>query len=166
MAVIANDFPPGPYTVTYKTVDIGLMEGPIRHQQNIIALPVRASVWGQHVINYIMQGGGVFIVLTIKEWDAGAKGILWPYNAAQGIYPIVGELMDTYFGALVLTALAGTPAATEGPITRTYNFAAILPGHNLDVTFSAGERNIPLVLGVLPEQNQAVVGQAKYFADT
>lgn len=142
------------------------MEGPIRHQQNIIALPVRASVWGQHVINYIMQGGGVFIVLTIKEWDAGSKAILWPYNASQGIFPVVGELMDTYFKQLVLTALPGTPAATEGPVTRTYPFTAILPGHNLDVTFSAGERNIPLVLGVLPEQNSTTVGQTKYFTDS
>lgn len=166
MAVISGDFPPGPYQATFEGVDIGLMEGPIRHQQNIIALPIRAALWGQHVINYIMQGGGVFAVLTIKEWDAGSKAVLWPYNAAQGIYPVVGELLDQYFGPLVLTALAGTPAATEGPVTRTYPFAALLPGHNIDVTFSSGERNVPLVLGVLPEQNSTTVGQAKYFTDT
>lgn len=166
MAALTGNFPPGPYQATFNGTGIGLMEGPIRHQQNIIGLPIRASLWGQHVIDYIMQGGGVFAVLVIKEWKAGSKAVLWPYNSSQGIFPVVGELMNQYFKALVFTALAGTPAATEGPVTRTYNLAALLPGHNLDVTFGPGERNVPIVLGMLPEQNSSTVGQAKYFVDT
>jgi hypothetical protein len=165
MAVITGDFPPGPYQVTYKGTDIGLMEGVIRHQQNLIALPVRTSLYGQTIIDYIVQGGGVFAVLTVKEWDAGAKAVMWPFNASHGIMPITGTLLNTFFGELVLTALAGTPAATEGPVTRTYPIAGLLPGHNLDVTFGPVERNVPLVLTVLPEQNSNTVGQPKFFTD-
>lgn len=166
MAVIGGDFPPGPYTVTYKGASIGLMEGPIRHQQNIIALPIRCSLYSQSVIDYVVQGGGVFIVLTLKEWNTNAKAAMHPFNASHGIFPLTGTLINTFFGELVLTALAGTPAATEGPATRTYPIAGILPGHNLDISLGASERNVPLVLTCLPEQNSTTVGQPKFFVDT
>lgn len=166
MAVISGDFPPGPYQVTYKGTTVGLMEGPIRHQQNVIGLPIRASLWAQNILNYILQGGGVFSVIVVKEWNAGAKALMWPFDASHGIFPIVGTLADTFFGSLVLTALAGTPAATEGPVTRTYPISGLLPGHNLDVGFSAGERNVPVVVCALPEQNASIVGSAKFFTDT
>lgn len=166
MAVITGSFPPGPYTATFEAVSIGLMEGPIRHQQNIIGLPIRTTLWGQHIIDYISQGGGVFIILTVKEWSAGSKAALWPYGSTTGIFPITGELLNQYAGPLVLTALAGTPAATVGPVTRTYNLALMLPGHNLDITFGPMERNTPVVFGVLPEISGASVGKAVYFTDT
>lgn len=166
MAAITGDFPPGPYQVTFNGTSVGLMEGPIREQRNIIALPIYATVWGRHVIDYIMQGGGVFVVMVLKEWNAGSKAAIWPYHASQGNYPVVGELLNPYFKALVLTALAGTPAATEGPVTRTYALSALLPGHNTDITFGPGERNVPLVLGVLPQQSASDVGRAVYYVDT
>lgn len=175
MAVISGDFPPGPYQATYAVpalnagaaTDIGLMEGPIRHQQNIIGLPIRTSLYGQNVIDFIQQGGGVFVVLTVKEWDAGAKAAMWPYNTSHGIFPLTGTLFSaTGVGQLVLTALAGTPAATEGPVTRTYPFIGLLPGHNLDLTFGPMERNVTIVMAALPEQNSSNVGQPKFFTDT
>jgi hypothetical protein len=166
VAVISGNFPPGPYNCTYKATDVGLMEGPIRHQQSIIALPIRATLYAQNIINYILQGGGVFGVITVKEWDSGAKALMWPFNASHGIMPVVGNLIDQYFGALVFTALTGTPAATEGPVTRTYPFAGLLPGHNLDITFGPMERNVPVVITALPEINGTTVGSAKYFTDT
>lgn len=174
MAIISGNFPPGPYQGTFQVsglnsgaaTTIGLMEGPIRHQQNLIALPIRCSLYGQNIINYIVQGGGVFVVLTVKEWDAGAKAVMHSFNASHGIFPLTGTLLDTFFGQLVLTALAGTPAATEGPVTRTYPYCGLLPGHNLDITFGPMERNVPVVLCALPEQNSSTVGQPKYFTDT
>jgi len=174
MAVITGDFPTGPYQATYAVAGLnsgaattlGLMEGPIRHQQNVIALPIYATLWGRHIIDYVFQGGGVFVIATVKEWDAGAKAFMWQYNAAMGIYPIVGELLNPYFGQIVLTALAGTPAATKGPATRTYPLSGLLPGHNLDITFGPTERNVPVLMCCLPEQNSSTVGSAKYYTDT
>lgn len=166
MAVITGSFPPGPYTVTYKGSAVGLMEGPIRHQQNLIGLPVRASLYAQNILDYIVQGGGVFAVITVKEWTAAAKALMWPFNASHGIFPLTGTLINQFFGTLVFTALAGTPAATVGPVTRSYEIAGLLPGHNLDVTFGPTERNVPVVVCSLPEQNSSTVGQPKYFVDT
>lgn len=173
MAVISGDFPPGPYTATYDctlnggaATDIGLMEGPIRHQQNVAALPIRCSLYAQNIIDYVVQGGGVFAIITVKEWDAGARALMWPFDASQGIFPLTGTLISSFFGQLVLTALAGTPAATEGPATRTYPYCGILPGHNLDITLGPTERNVPVVICALPEQNSSQVGQPKYYTDT
>lgn len=166
MAVITGDFAPGPYQVTYKGQAVGLMEGPIRHQQNVIALPIRASLYGQNIIDYIVQGGGVFAVLVMKEWNTNVKALMHPFDASHGIFPLTGTLINTFFGSLVLTALAGTPAATEGPVTRTYPISGLLPGHNLDITLGPVERNTPVVVCALPEVNGATTGQPKYFTDT
>ena len=175
MAVISGDFPTGPYQATMaipalnsgSATDIGLMEGPIRHQQNLIGLPIRTSLYAQNVIDFVMQGMGVFIALTVKEWDAGAKAIMWPFNTSHGIGPLTGTLWSAVgVGQLVLTALSGTPAATEGPVTRTYPFCGLMPGHNLDILFGPVERNVTIVLAALPEQNSSTVGQPKYFTDS
>lgn len=166
MAVITGDFPPGPYEVTYKSQVVGLMEGPIRHQQNLIASPIKPSLYGQNIIDYIIQGMGVFAVIVLKEWNTNSKALMWPFNASHGIGPLTGTLYNTFTGQLVFTALAGTPAATEGPVTRTYPFAGLLPGHNLDIALGPVERNVPIVITALPEQNSTTVGQPKYFTDT
>lgn len=166
MAVITGDFPPGPYEVTYKAASVGLMEGPIRHQQSVSALPIRASLWGQNVLDYIVQGGGVFAVIMLKEWNTNTKALMHPFNASMGIFPKAGMLINQYFGSLVLTALAGTPAATEGPVTRTYPLAGILPSHTLDVVLGPVERNVPVVVCALPEPESVGSKDVKYFTDT
>lgn len=166
MAALTGDFPPGPYQVTYKAQSVGLMEGPIRHQQNVMGLPIRSSLWGQNIMDYIIQGGGVFAVIILKEWNTNSKALMHPFDASHGIFPVSGMLMNPFTGALVLTALAGTPAATEGPVTRTYPLAGILPGHNLDIALGPVERNVPVVVCALPEQDSANTGKPKYFTDT
>lgn len=162
----AADFPPGPYQATYAAASIGLMEGPIRHQQSPMGLPIRASLWGQNILDYIIQGGAVFIALTLKEWNTNTKLAMHSQNAALGIFMEAGKLYNPFCNALVLTALPGTPAATEGPAMRTYPYTAIMPGHNVDVAFGPMERNVNLILCCLPEQDSSNTGRAKYFTDT
>lgn len=171
MAAITGDFPPGPYTATWNGNSIGLMEGPIRHQQSIIALPVRASLYGQEIIDYILQGtGGVFAAFMLKEWNANVKAALWPYGSTQGITSQRGQLIGAgaLAKSLVLTAMPLTPAATEGPVTRTYPLAILLPGHTLDYTLGPVERNIPVIMCALPESeviSTTTLG-TKHFTDT
>jgi hypothetical protein len=158
--------PSGPYSATWAGSSIGLFEGPVRLQQNVIGLPVRASQWGQTVIDYIMQGGGAFGVVTVKEWTAAIRTFLWPFGSTMGIVDEPGILFSQYCQPLVLTALAGTPAATHGPVTRTYHYCATLPGHNLDITFGPMERNIVVAVGVLPEPATGGSRKAKFFTDS
>jgi hypothetical protein len=81
MAVINPAIPSGPYSATWGTVggnegairNCGLFEGPIRWQQNAIGLPIRASQWGQTIIDYVMQGAGYFAVVVVKEWGTDSR---------------------------------------------------------------------------------------------
>jgi hypothetical protein len=165
MAAITGDFPPGPYQVTFNGTSIGLMEGSIRAGQQVIGLPVRASLWGQTVIDYILQGAFHSFALVMKEWNAGAKAAMWQFGSTHGIVGEAGLLFNPLYKQVVMTALAGTPAATEGPVTRTYPLCGLLPGHNLDITMGPEERNVPVVFGVLPEPESANQ-KAKFFTDT
>ena len=167
--------PSGPYTLTWGTVsgiagavyDLGLLEGPIRFQQSAIGLPVRASLFAQNIIDYIMQGGGYFGVVTIKERTTGTKKFLWPFGANAGIVDEPGLLFSHYCDQLIATAVPNTPAATYGPVTRTANLAAVLPGHNLDEMYGAVERNIVVALGFLPERYSSSTGfKLRYLIDT
>lgn len=166
MAVISGDFGIGPYTITYDGAALGLLEGVVRHQQNLMALPIRCSAYGQNIIDYVIQGGGCFPVFTLKEWNQNTLNAMHSFSASMGLMPLTGTLFSSFCNALVFTALPGTPAATEGPATRTYAYAALLPGHNVDITFGATERNIPIVMAVLPQQYSTIVGQPVYYIDT
>jgi hypothetical protein len=166
MAVINPAIPSGPYTATWNGNGIGLFEGLLRMQQTPFGLPVRASQWGQAVIDYIMQSGGYFGVAVVKEWTTATKAFMWPFGADMGVINEPGLLFSSFCQPLVLTALAGTPAATYGPVTRTYTYAATLPGHNLDVAFGPAERNVVVAVGVLPQPNAGGSYKARFFTDT
>lgn len=170
MAAINPSIPSGAYDATWEIsaspTDIGLFEGPIRLQQNLIGLPVRASQWGQTIIDYIIQGMGCFGVIVIKEWTTATKKFMWPFGATMGIVDEPGKKFSDYCEQLVLTAQTNTPAATLGPVTRTYPLVAVLPGHNLDMAFGPQERNIVVAVGVLPEPSTEGSRKAKFFTDT
>jgi hypothetical protein len=165
MAAITGDFPPGPYEVTWNGTSIGMMEGSIHHQQMVIGAPIRASLYGQTILDYILQGMFVNAVLVMKEWNAGSKAAMWPFNAVQGIVGEAGLLFNPLYKQMVMTALTGTPAATEGPVTRTYPLSGLLPGHNLDVTMGPEERNVPVAFTCLPEPD-STSKRCKFFTDT
>ena len=166
MAAITGDFPPGPYEMTFNGTSVGMMEGPVRVQDQHIAAAIRASLYGQTPIDYIHQGMMTFIAFVVKEWNAGAKAAMWQAGDAPGQCVEAGVLMNTKAKALVLTALTNTPAATEGPVTRTFGLAFLLPGHNLDVTFGPEERNVAIVMAVLPEPLSSGSKKVKMYVDT
>lgn len=165
MSLIGPAIPSGPYSATWNGASIGLFEGPVRLQQSLIAQPVRASQWGQTVIDYVMQGGGAFGVIVVKEWNTSIRNFLWPFGSTMGIVDEPGLMFSSYCKPLALTALAGTPAATYGPVTRTYPWVATLPGHNLDIVLGPMERNVVVALAMLPDVD---VGSRKirFFTDT
>lgn len=171
MPSVANTISSGAYDVTYVMADqstqgIGLTEGPIRLQQNVNGLPIRATQWGDTIIDYILRGGGCFGVIVVKEWTAYVKRFLWPFGSTMGIVDEPGVKFSNYCAQMVLTAQANTPAATLGPVTRTYPYLAVLPGHNIDMALWAGPRDIVVAVGVLPEPSSSGSRKAKFYSDT
>lgn len=161
-----GNFPPGPYSVTVvisaTPTDIGLMEGAIHHNEKGFAQEVRASLYGDAVIEEITRGGEVFLILTIKEWKTASKYLMIA-EGALGTRGKAGRLRTALVSQIVLTALAGTPAATEGPVTRTYALPVLAAGHNVDITLGPEERNVPLVFRIFPS---ASAGVLTYYTDT
>ena len=156
----------GTWVIQSTPQSIGLFEGPVRLQQNINGLPYRATQWGDSIIEYVLRGGGCFGVCVIKEWTTYTKTFMWPFGSTMGIMPEAGVLFSAYCAQLVLTAQANTPAATLGPVTRTYPYCAVLPGHNIDMPLWAGPRDIVLALGFLPDPSTGGSRKARFFVDT
>lgn len=174
MTVINPAIPAGPYSLTWGSTggnegavrDVGLLEGPVRWQQTPYGLPVYAQQWGRTIIDYVMQGAGYFGVIVVKEWTTGAKRFMWPFGANHGIFNEPGLLFSSFADQLICTALTGTPAATYGPVTRTSDFVAVLPGHNLDIVFGPLERNVVVAVACLPQPSTTNSRKAKFFVDT
>jgi hypothetical protein len=167
---VGGSFATGAYDATWVISstprDIGLMEGPIRLQQNVNGIPIRATQWADTIIDYILRGAGCFGVVVLKEWTTYTRTFMWPYGSTMGIVDEAGKKFSDYASQLVLTAQANTPAATLGPVTRTYPYCAVLPGHNLDKPLWAGPRDIVVALGFLPEPASGGSRKAKFFTDT
>jgi hypothetical protein len=170
MAIVSNSIASGAYDATWviqsTPTSIGLFEGPIRLQQNLNGIPVRASQWGDTIIDYIMRGAGCFGVMVLKEWTTATKAFIWPFGSTMGIVDEPGKKFSDYCTQLVLTAQVNTPAATLGPVTRTYPYVAVLPGHNLDIALVAGMRDIVVAVGILPEPNSSGSRKARFYTDT
>lgn len=156
-------FANGPYTVTYNGLSLGLLEGQPKCISVPHAIDVRSSRWGNSVIDGIQDGADVFVSLMLKEWTAAIRAALWPFSANLGDAGVPGRLLSDLGAALVFTAVTGTPAATNGPVTRTFAAACLAPEHNLEVMLGNEERNIPLIFRAYP----AVFGtNLRHFADT
>ncbi len=156
----------GPYLISYAGSDIGDTEGLPQEQTTYHAQLVRSTRFGDAVLDFITRGGTCFMVLNIKEWTAATKATWHPFSATLGLTGLAGRMGSDIAGSLILTAIAGTPAATFGPVTRTYAKAVYAPEFNREIGFGAEERNIPLTLICLPTEVSASTSDLRLFTDT
>lgn len=156
----------GPYLVSYAGSDIGDVEGVLMLQVTAHAQLVRANRFGDAIIDFITRGATAFAVMNIKEWTAATKATFWPFSGTQGLTGLAGRLGSDIAAALLLTAITGTPAATLGPVTRTYAKAIYAPEFNKEIVLGAEERNIPLTLLCLPTEVSATTSEIRLFTDT
>ena len=164
----------GPYTATIATdsdgstpVDIGLNEGPHRMIQIIKGHNITPNRFGDSVVDGIYRGANVLVQMSLKEWTAAVKRIIWPVSPTDlGLTGIIGRPTSEYSRQLILTAIANTPAASAGPATRTIPLVAFAPEHNLETIMGNDERNLPLVCQCLPALVTAGTSQLRHFTDS
>jgi len=159
----------GPYTGVYGSspTDIGLNEGPHRFIQIAKGANITPNRFGDSVVDGIYRGGNCLIQMSLKEYTAGVKKIIWPFSPTDlGLTGVIGRAMSDIAQQLVLTAISGTPAATNGPVTRTCPLVVFAPEHNMELIMGNDERNIPLVCQVLPALVSAGTSQLRHFTDT
>jgi hypothetical protein len=157
-------FAAGPYTATYNTDaapgnppgkglgprDLGLVEGVRRWRRVMQARDVRASAFGDSVIDAVYRGGQCFCLMTFKEWSAAARAALWPFSSSFGEVGAIGRLLTDLAGVLTLTAVPNTPAAQNGPAILVFGKAILSPEHVSEVSLGNQERDVPIVLRCFP----------------
>ena len=147
---VVSNIASGAYTGSYDGEAIGDVEGVWQINTSSYGKPVRASQWGDMVVDSIHAGINQYIIVNLKEWTDETKAIFWPWDTVFGESGTPGVLLSSLAKQLILTAVPGTPAATEGPATITFPKAIYSPGHSMTWPFGVGERNISIVLMCIP----------------
>lgn len=164
MPFASADLAFGPYLATYKGSGLGGLEGTPRFSMSGEAQDIRASEFGESVVDGVYRGGNAFLLLVLKEWNPATKAAMWPFGADLGLSGVIGRSMVDMAGVLLLSAVAGTTGATKGPVTRSFPLAIFSPGHNKEVLFGTEERNVPIVLRCYP--TKAATATLRWFTDT
>lgn len=108
----------------------------------------RTDAYGDTTIDTIYKGGDWFASMTCMEYKAGPIAALWPFGTL-GLMGVIGRLGYGISTALVLTAIAGTPAASS-PASLTATRAILAPGFNTRLLFGPKLRTVPLRFQLLP----------------
>lgn len=116
-------FKAGSYTATLAASTLGQMQAGFTASHNFFLSPVTGDNFARTVQDEIFQGGDVSIAYTLLEFNAAAaRTAYWPFGPNWlNMSTQVGNLVvqDELVDQLILTAVAGTPAATIGPATIT-----------------------------------------------
>ena len=113
------------------------------------------DAYGKSKIDGIYQGGDWFAAFMCEEYKAGTIATWWPYGAI-GVMGVIGRLRYGLSAALVLTAIAGTPAASS-PATLTASKAILSSGFNTQLLFGPTLRKVPIRLDLLPYSSSGIV---------
>lgn len=178
MAFASLKFAWGPYTATYNNAaaagitDMGLVEGVRRFQQTAEGTDVRSDQYGETVIDGIYQGGNMFSLMAFKLWNStihakdGTQDYLWPFDA-MGASGVHGRSYVDMAGSLVLTAVVGTLAATNGPDIRTASLACYAPKHTSEHVLGSAERDVLIVFRLYPTIVSTVaLSTVTWYVDT
>lgn len=143
----------GEYTATYGGVALGIFEGdaglPTLSQQTKAEPIANTSKYAKTTIDAIWQGADWFMQFTCLEYKAGPRVAFWPFHATLSALGAIGRLYYGMASPLVLTAVAGTPAAAT-PATLTASKTILAPGYNTQLVYGPTLRKVPLRLQLLP----------------
>lgn len=159
-------FAPGAYTMTYappsgvagytgSPLSCGLIEGVRRLRRRPEAQTMQADQFGKSDIDAVYQGGNWALSMVFKEWTAAIRAILWPFGGDASTpdwlaLGTCGKLLTDLAGQIVLTAVTGTPAASNGPATLTFPKAIISPDTDQEIIMGNEPRDIPVVFKLFP----------------
>jgi hypothetical protein len=141
----------GPYTATYKGSALGQTADGYRVSHQFFKRLILGDSYAQTPQDEVYQGAEVFVQMRLIEYDAaGVQSVMWPYGAYMNVGQ-VGRVsrQQSLAGALVLTAVAGTPAATV-PSSVTLTNAILAEGFPVELLFAPDLREVPLRLRVFP----------------
>tara|TARA_R110000803_G_scaffold210718_2_gene283382 strand:- start:10835 stop:11311 length:477 start_codon:yes stop_codon:yes gene_type:complete len=140
-------FVAGGYTVTAgaSPASVGQCLDGIKLDYTQAGQDIIGDNFGKAVQDTVYQGiSEMFLNFTLMEYDATyALETFWPWDATFGDQGVVGRLAKTIGGQIILTAVAGTSAATL-PATWTASEVMLALGFPVEMIFAPEHRVIPI----------------------
>lgn len=156
----------GAYNVTYNASTLGQIENGITLEAIIHGEVIRGDYLSQSIQDAVYQGGDLYFNMILLEYNAAAaKSAFWPMDATLGTVGTVGKLFSSFAKALVLTAVANTPAVAS-PASLTAPKTVLAPGYPINLLFAPALRRVPLRLLVLPSQDDPAAHIESWFSTT
>jgi hypothetical protein len=125
------------------------------------------SLYGKSMVDATYDGMNVLVRGVLREWTAAVKAAIWPFDSEPGVSGLIGRKYSDMAKQLVLTAVPGTPAATNGPVTRTYPLCIFDPEFNKEIILGLGGRAVPIVFRILPTKITVNgTSQLRFYTDT
>ena len=154
----------GPYTVTYNSLALGILEDAPSLEMTGSVDPIVGDNYGDSVQDGVYRGGNLFFDMVLQEYNAaGAAAAFWPY-AALGTMGQVGRMISSMAQGLVFTAVAGTTASAL-PATITAPNTILAPNFPVRLLFGSRLRNVPLRFQCLPYYDSGATAN-RWFVTT
>jgi len=142
----------GQYTCTWNALACGQTADGIRLIHQFFKRLVSGDAYADSPQDAILRGAEVTLAMRLIEYDAAAiQTIKWPYSATKWQMGTVGrtDVGQSIAKQLVLTAVAGTPAAAT-PASITLPLAILHENFPVEVLFAPDLREIPLRMRIYP----------------
>lgn len=136
----------GQYTVTYGTSpgSVGQIKDGIRLTHTVFKQLITGDNMADSPQDAVWRGMECFAQYTLLEYNAAkALSVMWPYGASYGTMGVIGRTDQNLAEPLILTALAGTPAAST-PASLTASKAILAEGYPLELLFAPALREVPI----------------------
>lgn len=148
----------GGYTSSWNANAMGQAEDGYTTSHQIFYEHIRGDSYGETVQDSVVRGYDMDISWTGIEFNAaGMQGAFWPTSATIYTIGTVGRMAvaSSLAKVLVLTAVAGTPAATT-PATLTFTYSKLKEGFPVELLYAPRLRKVPLRMRIWP--NSGVYG--------
>ena len=142
----------GQYTATWNALALGQTADGYRLSHQFFKRLITGDAFAQSPQDAVYQGAEVTLSARLIEYNAAAVQTLkWPYSATPWTMGVIGRLDvgSAIAKSLVLTAIAGTPAAAT-PATITALLSILQEGFPVEVLFAPDLREVPLRMRIYP----------------
>jgi hypothetical protein len=143
----------GAYTATYNATTLGRIQAGFNVIHSVNKQLVTGDNEGRAPQDAVMRGHNCLITFTLMEVEVNSaiKLAYWPWSATFGNYGTVGrtDVGSSLAKQLILTAVAGTPAATS-PATLTAPLAICAEDQPIRVSFAPELRAVTLTMRLYP----------------
>ena len=151
----------GSYAVTYDPpgapaiATVGQIQQGVLLEHRVFKEYITGDTMARMRQDAVFQGQDQFVEFRLMEYDAtNAASIFWPYGSAWlTLSAVIATLDSANAGSLLLTALAGSPAAAA-PATITLPLCILSENFPVSILLAPQLRTIPLRLDVFPNASK------------